>query len=89
MAGAPIRAPPSSCTLAPLSIRSWLAATKRWLTAVLLALRLAGPDLRFLVPALQLAELDQRFPELDLRLAGLDLTSTLLLGKEALDEPHM
>ena len=38
--------------------------------------------------ALRLAGLDLRFPELDLRLAGLDLTSTLLLlGREAPNEP--
>jgi hypothetical protein len=68
---------------------------------VLLALRLAGPDPRFLVPALRLAELDQRFPgpalrlvvlalrpaELDRRFPGLGLTSTLLGGREAPDEP--
>ena len=63
-AGAPIRAPPSSCPLAPLSFRAWLAAKLR-LTAGLLALRLAGLDLH---PA-----------GLDLRLAELSLTSTLLL----------
>ena len=72
-----------SCLLLFLA---WLAAKFRF-TAVLLALRLAGPDLRFSVHALQLAELDQRFPGLDLRLAGLDLTSTLLGSREAPDEP--
>jgi hypothetical protein len=44
-AGAPIRTPPSSFNLAPLSFRAWLAAKLR-LTAVLLALRPAGLDLR-------------------------------------------
>ena len=77
----------------PLSFRPWLAAKLRLTTAVLLALQLAGPDLRFPVPALRLAGLalqpaepDLHFPELDLhlaelalRLVGLDLTSTLLL----------
>ena len=101
-AGAPIRAPPSSCPLVPLSFRAWLAAKFPLTTAVLLALRPAGLDLRFPVPVLRLAELalqpaglDLRFPVLDLhpagldlRLAGLSLTSTLLLGREAPDEPH-
>ena len=63
-AGAPIRTPPSSFNLAPLSFRAWLAAKLR-LTAVLLALRPAEPALR---PA-----------GLDLRLAELSLTSTLLV----------
>ena len=91
--GAPIRTPPSSCPLVPLSFRAWLAAKLR-LTAGLLALRPAGLDLHFPVPVLRLAELalqpaglDLRFPVLDLRLAGLSLTSTLLLGREAPDEP--
>ena len=61
--GTLIGAPPSSCTLAPVSFRAWPAAKLR-LTAVLFALRLA--------------ELDLRFPVLDLHLAGLSLTSTLL-----------
>ena len=69
----PISVPPSSFTLAPLSFRAWLAA-KRALTAVLLALRPAGLDPRFPVPALRLAGLGLRFP-------GLARTSTLLLGR--------
>ena len=98
----PDKGPPSSYALAPLSFRAWLAA-KLQFTAVLLARRLAGLalrpaglDLRFPVPVLRLAELalqpaglDLRFPELDPRLAGLDLTCTLLLGREAPDKPHM
>ena len=67
----PDKAPPSSCTLAPLSFRVWLAAKLR-LTAGLLALRLAGLDLRFL-------GLDLHPAGLDLRLAELSLTSTLLV----------
>jgi hypothetical protein len=82
MAGAPIRAPPTSCTLAPLSFRAWLAAELRLTIAGVLVLRLAGL-------ALRPAELDLRFPVPALRLAGLDPTSTLLRGRGAPDEPHM